>query len=678
MKAKAGVKIQNNFKETTSKKESSFSVAHFFAILFLFVHFVPEMESKDPMGPQWFYVSIIDFVCLAYIFLNLKSYLKTLQQIFYNSYFILFVVFLGWISLSYIYAINGTETLVCLARIFVSFFAIISLTAFFQQTPKVIQFIMGCIVIALLYEAVWVLANFYQRAGSFKLDELILSLYGHHGNKNIIAASIAIKIPFCLYFIYHHRNLLLRLLCSVVLTLSLAAIFILNTRSTYISIILVSLLFLVLIAYDFIKTKKIKDFTMSLLLFIIPALLGLYLSNTAVNFSNSLVDNNGQGYGKFADRVATIQLSNDASSGRIKIWKQAIDYFQKHTIIGCGFGNWKLASIPYDKVDLDTFTMTYHTHNDFIEVATEVGVIGVGLYISLFIVLIYFVINIIRGTQSRDNKILTLFTFLALLAYIVDASLNFPAERTIIQTLLVLIISIILFFHFNSNSEANDSKLSYFNLSWAKLSVFISIVILSAATYVTYATYKSLVGQRIVFSEFSSDPKIPLEDVKDLFPEIPNLSYAAFPLKQALARYYIREKDYNKAIELINESDKDNPYLFYGDFLKTYIYGIQGRDDSSYFYAKKSFYERPRTMSYYQNLQVIATKLKDTNEMKKAFYTFRKYRNEPQAWAQYIQSLYYLKGLSTPYMQMMTDSATQFFAKDSMILKTQSMIFNKK
>jgi hypothetical protein len=29
-------------------------------------------------------------------------------------------------------------------------------------------------------------------------------------------------------------------------------------------------------------------------------------------------------------------------------------------------------------------------------------------------------------------------------------------------------------------------------------------------------------------------------------------------------------------------------------------------------------------------------------------------------------------------MQVMTDSATQFFAKDSMILKTQSMIFNKK
>ena len=629
------------------------------------------------MGPQWFYVSIIDFICLIYILLNIKSYLNTLQKIFHNSYFILFVVFLGWISLSYVYAINSTETLVCLARVFVSFFAIISVTVLFQKNPKAIHFIIGAIIVSLLYESLWVLFNFYQRAGEIKLDGLILSLYGNHGNKNIIAASIAIKIPFCLFFIYSKRNLLYRFFFALILILALAAIFILNTRSTYISIILVSLLFLILIIHDFVKTKNIKSFSISFLIIIISFSLALLLSNAAINYSASVIDNEQQGYGKFVDRVATIQLSNDASSGRIKIWKQAFDYFQKHTIIGCGFGNWKLASIPYDKIDLDTFTMTYHTHNDFIEVATEVGVVGVVLYISLFVVLILFVYNIIRSNQPREHKIITLFTFLSLLAYLVDASLNFPAERTIIQTLLVFVISIILFFHFEGVDNA-DIKSTYFNLSWARVSLLIAAILLSAATYITYSTYKSLVGQRIVFSEFSSDPKIPLEDVKDLFPEIPNLSYAAFPLKQALARYYIREKDYNKAIELINESDKDNPYLFYGDFLKTYIYGIQGRDDSSYFYAKKSFYERPRTMSYYQNLQVIATKLKDTNEMKKAFYTFRKYRNEPQAWAQYIQSLYYLKGLSTPYMQLMTDSASQFFAKDSMILKTQTLIFNKK
>jgi len=677
MKSKSNSKIQTNYNKESAKKETSFSIAHFFCILFLLVHFVPEMESKDPMGPQWFYVSIIDFICLGYIFLNIKTYFNALQKIFHNSYFIFFVVFLGWVSLSYIYAINATETLVCLARVFVSFFAIISITTLFQTNPKAIHFLIGAIIVALTYESLWVLVNFYQRAGDLKLDGLVLSLYGNHGNKNIIAASIAIKIPFCLFFIYAKRNLIYRFLFASVLILALAAIFILNTRSTYISIILVTILFLILIIYDFVKTKNIKNISISFLLVAIPFLLALALSNAAINHSNSLVQNNDQGYGKFVDRVATIQLSNDASSGRIKIWKQAFDYFQKHTIIGCGFGNWKLASIPYDKIDLDTFTMTYHTHNDFIEVATEVGIVGVGLYISLFVILILFVFNIIKSNQPKENKIITLFTFLALLAYLVDASLNFPAERTIIQTLLVFVISIILFFHFEGVDNA-DLKSTYFNLTWAKWGILCSAILLTAATYITYSTYKSLVGQRIVFSEFSSDPKIPLEDVKDLFSEIPNLSYAAFPLKQALARYYIREKDYNTAISLINESDKDNPYLFYGDFLKTYIYGIQGRDDSSYFYAKKSFYERPRTMSYYQNLQVIATKLKDTNEMKKAFSTFRKYRNEPQAWAQYIQSLYYLKGLSTPYMQLMTDSASRFFAKDSMILKTQSLIFNKK
>ena len=204
MKSKSNSKIQTSYKQESAKKETSFSIAHFFCILFLLVHFVPELESKDPMGPQWFYVSIIDFICLGYIFLNIKTYFNALQKIYHNSYFIFFVVFLGWVSLSYVYAINATETLVCLARVFVSFFAIISITTLFQTNPKAIRFLIGAIIVALTYESLWVLVNFYQRAGDLKLDGLVLSLYGNHGNKNIIAASIAIKIPFCLFFIFNN------------------------------------------------------------------------------------------------------------------------------------------------------------------------------------------------------------------------------------------------------------------------------------------------------------------------------------------------------------------------------------------------------------------------------------------------------------------------------------------
>ena len=63
MKSKLNSKVQTNYNKESAKKETSFSIAHFFCILFLLVHFVPELESKDPMGPQWFYVSIIDFIC---------------------------------------------------------------------------------------------------------------------------------------------------------------------------------------------------------------------------------------------------------------------------------------------------------------------------------------------------------------------------------------------------------------------------------------------------------------------------------------------------------------------------------------------------------------------------------------------------------------------------------------
>jgi len=655
--------------DTILEKEnpsSYFSIRTIFCILYLFVHFIPDLGANDQIGPQWLYISILNLISSIYIFFNIHLHKKYFPTLLSSGYFIFFIMYLIWVTASLYYAINYTETLVCLSRIFTTFFAIFNLLIIINKDKTVIKHILNLLFYILLFESLQAIINFLNNTQNYNLDQLILSIYGNHGNKNILSASIVIKIPFALYYFYINTATIKRLLSIFVLYTSITALFILNTRSTFVSlfIYLFFLLIFILAGKNTLKTKFFNVFNLSIVLAI-----SVFTSNFFISYVKNNTDSNVTNYTNVVERVKTIGFDESASSGRTKLWKHAIDYFKNHSIFGSGYGNWKLASIPYDKIDLATFTMSYHVHNDFIEILTETGLFGFIFYVFMFLFLLFYIVKSVKNSKNKSTKTVSFFIFLSLIGYLVDAFLNFPSERTIIQILLALISIVII-----QNILFHDTLNDHFSLIKARFISIFSFIIIFPVVYINYQVYQSLKYQKIIFSEFGIDPKIPTGEVADIPLDIPNLSSTAFPIKQALARYYIRDKNYSAAIELINKSEKDNPYLFYGDFLKTYIYGTQGKKDSSYFYAKKAFYERPVTLGYFQNIMVIATQKKDTIEMSKIFKEFRKNRNESIAWLQYIQSLYYINGRTSNYISHLYDSAIHFYPNDSSLLKIHPQI----
>ena len=53
---------------------------------------------------------------------------------------------------------------------------------------------------------------------------------------------------------------------------------------------------------------------------------------------------------------------------------------------------------------------------------------------------------------------------------------------------------------------------------------------MSGAIYIAQQTYTSLKVQKYVMGEIDSDPKMALDEVKDAFPSIPNLSTSTLPI----------------------------------------------------------------------------------------------------------------------------------------------------
>ncbi len=137
-----------------------------------------------------------------------------------------------------------------------------------------------------------------------------------------------------------------------------------------------------------------------------------FISQVTYTQATTIQDNNAGRYGNVVGNLSSIALTNDASSYRFKLWEHAADYILKKPIMGCGYGNWKLASIPYEKEYINDLNVPAHAHNDFLEHAAELGLPGGLLYLSLYVCLFVFTLQTLRSAASEELKLISLFSFL--------------------------------------------------------------------------------------------------------------------------------------------------------------------------------------------------------------------------------------------------------------------------
>jgi O-antigen ligase len=641
----------------------------FCALLYLVVHFIPDFGGADVMGAQWLYISLLDFAILTYILLNNQLYKVAIQAVLKLKFTIVYSFLVLWALLSLIYSINAIETLVCLARLLSTYLIFINLSILFykKQVAGLFNVVAVFVAIVLLFDALYVITGFSKNMVDMNLDQNIVSLTGKNGNKNVMAASLLIKFPFLLFVILHNK-LIGKILGLGILFLGIMALFILNTRSTYVGL---GLLFVLYITAIVLLNKKqdTKTIGTQLAYFMLPLVFAFFAANGMLSKAVDMQGFQG-GYGTITKRAGDINVANEQNS-RIKLWKAAIDYSTKNPLFGAGYGNWKLASIPYEKEYTNDLFVPYHCHNDYIEMFADLGVIGGLSFAALFVLLGYTVLQFWRKSKDKDHKLITAIALMAIACYFIDAFFNFPAERTSMQTMFALSAALLflpIYFTDSNNTKQKDFK--------GSLLLLIPLLLIIGAIYVNYQTYTSLKIQKFVMGEINEDPKMALDEVKDAFPEIPNLSTSTLPIKALVARYYLRDKMNDEAMRLLNESDNVNPYLHYNDFIKTAIFSTQGNMDSTSYYAKRAFYNWPRATSYYKNMIFAAAKMKDTAEATKAFKTYIKYRNSGEGWNQYILGLIEINQTPIAVTRALLDTAISKFPGDSAIfVNTKALLY---
>jgi len=632
------------------------------SFLYLIVHFIPDFGGADVMGAQWLYTSVVDAIVLAYIFFQRNHYSEAIKAVFSQKFSLLYSFYFIWAIISVSYAINPTEAIVCLARLASTFFIYTNFAILLYKKDIKSYYLPISILISLVlfYDSITVISSFTKNTKTMLLDQNILSLMGKNGNKNVMAASLLIKFPFVLFVILRSR-FLVRVVGVFILFFGSFALFILNTRSTFVGLFLILLIFAASTIYFKIKSAWPK-IAWPLAYFIIPISIAFFSANLVLENAVKSQEVQG-GYGTVTKRIDDI-TANTKEESRLRLWKAGLDYTSKHPFIGDGYGNWKLASIPYEKEYTNDLFVPYHAHNDFIEAAADLGILGGLAYLGLFVLAFFFTLRIWLKEDAKEFRLFATISFMALTCYFVDAFLNFPTERTSMQTMLTLTMGLLFA---PTYVLPNVGKKITFN-HYAFFYIVIGFMIIGGSIYINNQVFKSLKVQKFVMGEIDTDPKMALEEVKNAFPAFPNLSTSTLPIKALIARYEFRDKNYDVALKLLKESDQDNPFLHYNDFIRTAIYADKKNLDSVSYFAFNAFYHWPRSSSYYKNAIFAAAKKRDTLEINKIFKLYNRYRTGGLAYAQYILGLYEVKGASDKRMINMLDFAMRKFPQDSVII----------
>ena len=626
-------------------------------ILYILTGTLPNLNAIDILAPQWVYLCSLNILVAVYLLYNNDSFASFFSILSKSYYFIFYAFFILWAALSVNYALNKVETVINFPRYFNVFVAISFITVLLSKMPNRFRFISVVLSSFLFLEVSLYYNQFFDQIISSNVFNS-LSLKGFSGNKNIAAASMVVKLPFALYLLISIKKVWLRISLFFLLALSYIALTIIYARAALISSTLIMILFVLYQVYlFFFKERSFKKSILHSALILLPFLIAFFSSELLSNFFNTR---------SYSDRIETIGLTRQASSGRFDYWQSAFQSFIENPLIGSGLGNFKIKSISYGADYIHGYTVPYHAHNDFIHTATELGIIGFIAYFGSFVLLAFYLLKLFRNSTSQKQLSFVLL-FLALVGYGMDAFFNFPVARPLMQSALALIVALIVseYLHLtNTSLHSNTSKGA--NLKYI-VSISLITLFLIPSLIVHVISYRALTKQGLLLYEFNSGSfKMTSAQLDEISNDFPNLTETAMPIKSMKARYFYNRGLTDEAYDLVRGGMKDNPYIRFNENLLSQFYFNDKQYDSSYHYAKIAFDNIPNNMPHFNLYMQNLTVRRDKDAMIAAYDRLLPLvrGNTKTVRSIFLRSIGQISNIGDPYTLQKAEEAFKLFPDD--------------
>ena len=675
-KAKISKPIQKS-KQAKSQLKIAYSIL-LFAYLLIPV-FIPRFSSIDANGPKFFAIAILNLISLFVLFFDsdFKQQIYLRLGFFRNYIGIAYMMFLVMSLLSFSQSINLSESILNFVKIFTVFTSTYVLYVILSSDKRYFSFVTVILALLLVFDSFSV---FYQILNyvSGKIDSLF-DIKTFYSNKNILAASLFIKLPIALWLIVFNKDRL-RFLGYFAAFTSILAILFTSARAFYLGLILL----LVALALFFLMRRfslKTKLSFKKVLLLAGSLVFAIVLFSLVQRFLYpTILDPVLKQKTGLIDRLTSISAGESSTNARLTTWKMSFWLIRENPLLGVGIGNWKVRVLKYEAPMKENFIVSYKNHNDFIEITAETGPLGGLAYLAIFLLII---MNFIKKAMNPKTDEETLkFLFLpafGILAYSVDALLNFPIDRPDIQSLFAVYVALGIAFS-GSHFSVYDKSVTQQPLLQNKpqkhyilFSFFFSFLLICASIVVLSMNVKSLQLQSIVFDDENNNTySYPSDFFIQEFPSIPNISWCGAPINTYLARYLIKEK---RGREAVSQLTKQNPSPWDGrrEYNLSRAYDLIGKNDSVLYWAQKVCMLKPL---YTNMILILNAKLFMTGKQKEACENMDLYlvkvKTKAEAWL--LATDLNMKIGNEKKALLLLDSAMKYLpGNDSIVAKRKSV-----
>ena len=326
-------------------ENQKFSFDKSFIILLLLSTLLPSFDAIDNNAIRWFSITVISGMYILKLTLdkNLRGSFSVLTKMFFLFSF-------SYLLFSLSSTANFNEGLISINKIYSSVCVLLTALIAFRKIKNPIIFLAEIFSIFLLIECSYLIIEFFFFDSTFT---------GISTNRNISSSSIIIKFIFLIFLMNSSRNDFNKVFLKVLEVMVIISIILLQSRLGLFSLVLIYILFF------FINKAKRKYYIISLFIVFLSSIL-LYGSG-----GSRVIEKNYN--------ILNIE-SDESLNQRLNFYEIAFDLFREKPLIGHGVGSWKYESLGYKKSENNTVLIPYYTHNDFLQILVETGIIGLGIF----------------------------------------------------------------------------------------------------------------------------------------------------------------------------------------------------------------------------------------------------------------------------------------------------------
>ena len=421
------------------------------------------------------------------------------------------------------------------------------------------------------------------------------------GQKNATSTYLALIFPLLFSYFLLEKNKNTKIFYYIILSIVYATLMICQSRGIWISIgltLIIGIFFIFKFKLFEIFKKNLKLLTSLCFIFLIITI--IYSTDNPLNRSAITVPERA---------ISTLDEKDPSINTRFLMWNTTLNMIKDKPIFGSGIGTFKINYLDYQAEFLNKnpgyikyWTHAREPHNEYLQIWAELGIIGLGIFLSVLFVFYNLAINYLKKRYSIKNKIITFGLLLGITCFLIHSFFSFPLHIPALSSAFSIILSLsIVFikdFKFSIFKEKQNIKTSKYGKLQILLSVIILVIAIMAIDSLVIKPYISEIyfyrGRKNLLEENHGQALSNFEYAKKLNPYNGKLLLY-------LGATYFKLDNYERVKELLNISR-----IYHNDENINRFLGLYYMEIGQYQKAEEEFkyaiYLRPEFIEAYHNL----------------------------------------------------------------------------